>query len=142
MLQYNLLFRLIIQWKPSSFNLNEKKTQNHEFYKHFISNYSIKAPVSQSVYLFVCLFPPPKRRTSASWNFEGWFPGFRLKNIRIRPTVSRKIKKKNRACPVRPLWSLYPSNIRFKWTTKSTTARLYHYARYFPTKGPTNPDVF
>ena len=52
----------------------------------------------------VCLFAfwsltPPKQQTPIRWNFETWFPlgcrGFQAKkNIRIRRTISRKIKKK------------------------------------------------
>ena len=84
--------------------------------KWTISYLSIKALVcqwvSEAVSVFVCSLTPTKRRIRMSWNFEGCFPlgcrRFRLKNIRIRRTVSRK---KNRACPVRPLWSPFPSCI-------------------------------
>ena len=39
---------------------------------------------------FVCSLTPPKLQNPTSWNFERWFP-LRLRNIRIRRTVSRKI---------------------------------------------------
>ena len=74
--------------------------------------------VCLSVCLFVCSLTPPKRGTPASWNFEGWFPlnkeGFRLKNIRIRRTVSRKIKKLERVqCALYDLHTLHTSFFPF-----------------------------
>ena len=72
-------------------------------------NPSLKAPVCQWVSEWVCVFgcslTLPKRRTPASWNFEGWFSwdweGFRLKNIWIRRTVSWNI-----ACILAPFSTL------------------------------------
>ena len=66
-----------------------------------MSYHSIKAIgyqwVIEWVYVFVCFLTPPKRLNLMSWNFEEWFPwdeeGSRFKNIRMRQTVSRKIKK-------------------------------------------------
>ena len=61
-----------------------------------ISHQSSKALGCQSVCVFVCLFPnsqngEPQRaeilRDDSPWNWEG----FRLKNIQIYRTVSRKI---------------------------------------------------
>ena len=62
--------------------------------------------MSETVCVFGCSLTTPKRRTPATWNFERndspWDrEGFRLKNIRIRRTVSRKI-----ACIV----GMYTSN--------------------------------
>ena len=60
---------------------------------------STSLSVSEWVCLFVCLFPNSSEtanpselkflRDDSPWDWEG----FRLKNIRIRRTVSRKIKK-------------------------------------------------
>ena len=47
---------------------------------NYISHFypSLKAPVcqwvSEWVSVFVCSLTPPKRRTPATWNFEGWSP--------------------------------------------------------------------
>ena len=63
-----------------------------------IDNPSSKAIVCEWVCVFVCSQTPPKQLILFSRNFEGWFPsgdadGFRLKNIRICWTISKKIKK-------------------------------------------------
>ena len=38
-----------------------------------LSIVSLYKSISLSVSVFGCSLPPPKRRTPASWNFEGWF---------------------------------------------------------------------
>ena len=69
-------------------------------YKMIIELYhSIKAPVCQWVNeSIVCLFPNfSKTANPSKLDFEGWFPlkcrMFRLKNIQICQTISRKLKK-------------------------------------------------
>ena len=87
--------------------------------------HSIKAPI-YSVSEFVCVLcslSPPKRqiprpeilRDDSPWDWEG----FRLKNIRIRRTVSRKMKKKLELvqCALYDLHTLYISFFPFSYYT-------------------------
>ena len=65
----------------------------------YISLYkSNRISISESACLYACYLTPPKRANPVSWNFRDDFPldeeGFRLKNIWLRWTVSRKMKKK------------------------------------------------
>ena len=70
-------------------------------------------------------------RDDSPWDAEC----FRLKNIWIHRTVSRKIKK-TRSCPVRPLWSSYPSNIILPLTVgdKNLSVGKYDIKIYVGTK--------
>ena len=72
---------------------------------------------------FVCSLTPSKRRTLMSWNFKGWLPlganGFRLKNVRIGPTVRRKTVKNANDTSDNPAYHLILliSNFSPTWIT-------------------------
>ena len=93
--------------KPVSASMQLKLTKA-VVTKVFIKDISLykQYDISESVCLFVCVFPnSSKTANSNKLKFEGWFPlgcrRFRLKNIQICQTVSRKI-----ACIV----GMYTSN--------------------------------